>query len=1058
MKPHALSIILYFRNQRELAEQTLTSIYEQIPFAFDLYIIDDASDDDTANTIRSVVEHFNHDDTFFFEYPKRRGRALSIQETLPQCTAPIIWLPTGFELLDGGVLETALSELRTSSALFGVSGEYSWPRNWSDFLEKSQLEVDLPSDNQIFIHRSRIEARQQFVNPFLEENLSLEWMFRLTLYQSDDAIIADLPEFVIADASGIPAETVTEMRAGLLRNKPEFYPQPDSFDSSNFFEKYTSAFKEMEQVGTFSDVNADSDSGSATLKPNETQVPEDDSSDENVDLTPDCETHKTEVFSKENVELDSEALTQKIGVSSDVIVDSGAGHETHEPEESDVSKDEPFDISAKASASQPPEIQENPTPVKSKTIPFVSSRHKIIDFVVAGKSLVAADLKPKIDALVTEGEYLEALKVIASAVENHPKDVDLIWVKIKILERMRRYVEAAELKHKIKTGNLSGEPVKMRREKMLVVDPTEDDGVGALIDKQDEPFPSRPATARVNPDTLKSSEEAEVVNSSTQEKTVTKDSVSNSNRDVEESEHIGEATPSEARDVSLKDRAKSKSEDVYDTSLDETDKSDGDSDETIKTEVAGDSTYSPSDENSASEISDEIESATNTDENVRTRFTAKPIPAEPGKPRISIVIPTAADGKKLLENTLISLSRVAMMPDRELIIIDNASLDETYLYLKQLQKDSFMGIRVITNTENKGFAAAVNQGINLSRGRYVLVMHNDVTFNQDIPGKMADLMDVHQEVACMGPVTGVTLNTEQRMHQPEEDAGSLRMVDYIDSFCMMLRRNDGFRFDERFELAYFEDVDLCQVARNAGRSVAVARGLHADHIGGATTAVLGTEPHGKQYWKNVHQFNGKWDSHPQLPSFGEDTSPIFQLITISECINPYYPEPDLLSRAKELFTSEVRHEMVQSRHARNDLFALIRLMMVLDVRDALRLLEAQLADHPTEDALIYELIEFYYRKHIYSRGEKYLNQLDPHKRTFAFNLLHLRILMGDKKLEEATDVLNMLIEERPSHPELAKITADIHNLYGNKKEASQFYTLAHQANPFDYNKRRDLLF
>ena len=70
-----------------------------------------------------------------------------------------------------------------------------------------------------------------------------------------------------------------------------------------------------------------------------------------------------------------------------------------------------------------------------------------------------------------------------------------IWCgsKIKILERMRRYVEAAELKHKLKLGVTE---FKVRREKIMVVDPGDDTGVYAAPDpdQEDAKFPSRPVT------------------------------------------------------------------------------------------------------------------------------------------------------------------------------------------------------------------------------------------------------------------------------------------------------------------------------------------------------------------------------------------------------------------------------------------------------------------------------------------------------------------------------------------------------------------------------------
>jgi GT2 family glycosyltransferase len=441
-----------------------------------------------------------------------------------------------------------------------------------------------------------------------------------------------------------------------------------------------------------------------------------------------------------------------------------------------------------------------------------------------------------------------------------------------------------------------------------------------------------------------------------------------------------------------------------------------------------------------------------------TKSTVKTPSADRHKTRISIIVPTAADGKHMLENLLISVARHANEPDRELIVIDNASLDSTYSYLEQLRTDRFMNIRVITNNENRGFAASVNQGLDLARGTYAFVIHNDVTLRSDAPGKLADLMDRNPEAALMGPVTPVTVHQEQRYHQPDENPDVVRYTEVLDSFAIMMRRNMRLRFDERYQMSWFEDVDLCNTAWQNGQKVAIARGVLVDHLGGATSTVLGCGYMGRCYWKNMSRFNEKWGAEPNLPYFGEGTSPIFQLITISEIINPYYPEARLLAKAGQLLTSETRNDILSSSHAQADLFALIRLMMVLDVRDVLRQLEEQLDLSQPDENLLYELMEFYYQRHIYSRAMNYLSQLEAYQRSFRFRLMELRILMGDKKLEEATDLLNELLSERPATPELYKITGDIHLYYGNKKEANHFYLLAHQADPFRFSERRDLAF
>ena len=56
--------------------------------------------------------------------------------------------------------------------------------------------------------------------------------------------------------------------------------------------------------------------------------------------------------------------------------------------------------------------------------------------------------------------------------------------------------------------------------------------------------------------------------------------------------------------------------------------------------------------------------------------------------------------------------------EAELIVVDNASTDES---LSLIPRDA----RIIRNDTNRGFSAAVNQGIAAAHGSYVLLLNPD---------------------------------------------------------------------------------------------------------------------------------------------------------------------------------------------------------------------------------------------------------------------------------------------------------------------------------------------
>ena len=65
-------------------------------------------------------------------------------------------------------------------------------------------------------------------------------------------------------------------------------------------------------------------------------------------------------------------------------------------------------------------------------------------------------------------------------------------------------------------------------------------------------------------------------------------------------------------------------------------------------------------------------------------------------------------------------------PAWELIVIDNGSNDATAAYLAGVRDMASVPVTVVTNTTNLGFPAAINQGLRLARGEYLVLLNNDV--------------------------------------------------------------------------------------------------------------------------------------------------------------------------------------------------------------------------------------------------------------------------------------------------------------------------------------------
>lgn len=82
----------------------------------------------------------------------------------------------------------------------------------------------------------------------------------------------------------------------------------------------------------------------------------------------------------------------------------------------------------------------------------------------------------------------------------------------------------------------------------------------------------------------------------------------------------------------------------------------------------------------------------------------------------------------------------------EIIVVDNHSSDHSV----QLIKERFPEVKLIVNEENVGFAKANNQGINLSNGRYILLLNSDTIVKEDTIEKMIEFMDKNRQVGASG--------------------------------------------------------------------------------------------------------------------------------------------------------------------------------------------------------------------------------------------------------------------------------------------------------------------
>jgi O-antigen biosynthesis protein len=90
----------------------------------------------------------------------------------------------------------------------------------------------------------------------------------------------------------------------------------------------------------------------------------------------------------------------------------------------------------------------------------------------------------------------------------------------------------------------------------------------------------------------------------------------------------------------------------------------------------------------------------------------------------SIIVP-CWNQLEFTRHCIAALTRYTRSP-WELIVVNNGSTDATADYLAGVQDAASGPVTVIANAANRGFPAAINQGLQVASGEYLVLLNNDV--------------------------------------------------------------------------------------------------------------------------------------------------------------------------------------------------------------------------------------------------------------------------------------------------------------------------------------------
>jgi GT2 family glycosyltransferase len=102
--------------------------------------------------------------------------------------------------------------------------------------------------------------------------------------------------------------------------------------------------------------------------------------------------------------------------------------------------------------------------------------------------------------------------------------------------------------------------------------------------------------------------------------------------------------------------------------------------------------------------------------------------------------------RHFLEQCLVSVRKAAENISAEIIVVDNNSADGSC----SMVAVSFPEVNLIRNSYNAGFAAACNQAIKVSSGRFILLLNPDTIVEEDTFTKCISFMNGHPDAGAMG--------------------------------------------------------------------------------------------------------------------------------------------------------------------------------------------------------------------------------------------------------------------------------------------------------------------
>jgi GT2 family glycosyltransferase len=222
-------------------------------------------------------------------------------------------------------------------------------------------------------------------------------------------------------------------------------------------------------------------------------------------------------------------------------------------------------------------------------------------------------------------------------------------------------------------------------------------------------------------------------------------------------------------------------------------------------------------------------------------------------PTLSIIL-VCWNNNSYMDACLKSLYETGLKNTFDVIVVDNGSTDGS----QQMLAEKYPDVKIIQNADNVGLGKASNQGIQHTKGKYVLLLNNDTIVNGASFDAMIELLE---KKPTAGAVGGKLLNPDGTTqagynyfsslfqeflvatrlgelirpgYPAVMNANEIRSVDWMGSACLMVRRSalDKIGLLDEGYFIYGDETDLQYRLKKAGWDVYFLPQATTIHYGG----------------------------------------------------------------------------------------------------------------------------------------------------------------------------------------------------------------------------------